>query len=480
MSGYIEGVDREQSALFPERLEDWIDENNPVRVVDAFVDALDLAALGLARTPPGRMGRPKYRPSMLLKLYIYGYLNKVQSSRRLEREAGRNVEVMWLTARLAPDHKTIADFRKDNGKAIGKVCAQFVQLCRQIGLLTKARVAIDGSKFKAVNHRDNNFTAAKLKTRLAHLEASAARYLADLDRMDRQDRKEVELAKVEHLQDKLERIQQEVKRLEEIRRDLEASPDKQISLIDPDSRSMTSKGAGTGTVGYNVQSVVDTESHLIVTHEVTNIGSDRAQLTAMAQAAKDVFEVDTIDVVADRGYFSSKEILASHTAGITATIPKTNTSPNRKKGLYDKADFRYDAEEDVYRCPAGQKLTYRTTMKDDNGLMFRRYWFNRCLVCPLHALCTTGNERRVARWEHEHLLDDMQARLDKNPEAMRQRRSTVEHPFGTIKAWMGETHFQMKRLKNVSTEMALHVLAYNLTRVLNIIGVKALMRAIAA
>ena len=473
MSGYIEGADREQSALFPQRLEDWIDEDNPVRVIDAFVDALDLASLELDRTPPGRMGRPKYHPSMLLKLYIYGYLNKVQSSRRLEREAGRNVEVMWLAERLAPDHKTIADFRKDNGKAISKVCAQFVQLCRQLGLLTKASVAIDGSKFKAVNHRDNNFTAAKLKTRLAHLEAAAARYLADLDRMDRQDRKEVELARVEHLQDRLARIQQEVERLEGIQRDLDASPDKQISLIDPDSRSMTSRGQGTGTVGYNVQSVVDTQSHLIVTHEVTNIGSDRAQLTAMAQAAKDVLGVDKIDVVADRGYFSSKEVLASHKSGITTTIPKTRTSPNRKKGLYDKADFQYDVEKDVYRCPAGQKLTYRTTMRDDNGLMFRRYWFNRCPVCPLHALCTTGNERRVSRWEHEHLLDDMQARLDQNPEAMRARRSTVEHPFGTIKAWMGATHFQMKRLKNVSTEMALHVLAYNLTRV------KALIREIA-
>lgn len=479
MSGYIEGADREQSALFPERLEDWIDEGNPVRVIDVFVDALDLATLELDRTPPGRMGRPKYHPSMLMKLYIYGYLNKVQSSRRLEREAGRNVEVMWLTGRLAPDHKTIADFRKDNGKAIRKICAQFVQLCRQLGLLTKASVAIDGSKFKAVNHRDNNFTAAKLKTRLAHLEAAAGRYLADLDRMDRQDRKETELAKVEYLQDKLDRIQQEVKRLEDIQRDLENSSDTQISLTDPDSRSMTSQGAGTGTVGYNVQSVVDVENHLIITHDVTNIGSDRAQLTVMAQAAKDVLEVDKIDVVADRGYFSSIGILASHNSGITATMPKTNTSANRKKGFYVKADFQYDAEQDVYFCPAGQKLTYRMS-RDEKGVMTRRYWFNRCPVCPLYALCTTGKERRVSRWEHEHLLDDMQARLDQHPQKMRERRSTVEHPFGTIKAWMGATHFQMRRLKNVGTEMALHVLAYNLTRVLNIIGVKALMRGIAA
>ena len=365
MSGYIEGVDRDQSALFPERLDEWIDENNPVRVVDAFVDALDLTTLELNRTAPGRMGRPKYDPRVLLKLYIYGYLNKVQSSRRLEREAGRNVEVMWLMGRLAPDHKTIADFRKDNGKAISKVCAQFVQLCRQLGLLTKASIAIDGSKFKAVNHRDNNFTNAKLKTRLAHLEASAARYLEDLNRMDRQDRKEVELAKVEHLKDRLARIQQEVERLEGIQRDLNASPDAQISLTDPDSRSMASRGKGTGIVGYNVQSVVDIESDLIVTHEVTNIGSDRAQLTAMAQAAKDVLDVDKIDVVADRGYFSSKEILSSHAAGITATIPKINTSANHKKGLYIKADFQYDAETDVYICPVDSRAKCNVCIEAD-------------------------------------------------------------------------------------------------------------------
>ena len=258
MSGYIDGLDREQSTLFPERLEDWISEDNPVRAMDVFVDALDLAELGFERSAPGKMGRPCYHPAVLLKLYIYGYLNRVQSSRRLEREAGRNVEVMWLTGRLAPDHKTIADFRKDNGAAIRKVCAQFVALCREIGLLAKTNsVAIDGSKFKAVNNRDRNFTPNKLKHRIEHLEKSAAQYLDGLDRMDRQGRKETELVRVEHLQGKLERIREEVKRLEAIGRELEASPDTQISLSDPDSRSMASKGAGTATVGYNVQSVVD-------------------------------------------------------------------------------------------------------------------------------------------------------------------------------------------------------------------------------
>lgn len=480
MSGYIEGFDREQSTLFPERLEDWIDENNPVRAVDAFVGLLDLTDLGFDRTTVGRMGRPKYHPSVLLKLYIYGYLNRVQSSRRLEREAGRNVEVMWLTGRLAPDHKTIANFRKDNGKAIRKVCARFVALCREMGLLAKtSSVAIDGSKFKAVNHRDRNFTAGKLKRRLEHLEKSAARYLEDLDRMDRQDRKETELARVGHLQDKLNRIREEVKRLEEIGRELEASEDTQISLTDPDSRSMTSKGAGTGTVGYTMQSAVDPEHHLIVAHEVTNIGIDREQLSHMAQAAKDALKVDTLDVVADRGYFSGKEVLACTQIGVTATMPKPVTSPNRKKGLFIKDDFRYNADEDVYLCPAGQKLTYRYS-SEEKGLILRRYWYSGCPDCPLYAKCTNSKERRVIRWEHEHVLEDMQTRLDRNPEAMQMRRSTVEHPFGTIKNWMGATHFQMKRLGNVATEMALHVLAYNLTRVMNIIGMKALMRAIAA
>lgn len=480
MSGFIKGVDRDQSTLFPERLEDWIDENNPVRAVDAFVDVLDLTELGFERTTAGRMGRPKYHPSVLLKLYIYGYLNRVQSSRRLEREAGRNVEVMWLTGRLAPDHKTIADFRKDNGKAIRKVCARFVALCREIGLLAKtSSVAIDGSKFKAINHRDRNFTAGKLKRRIEHLEKSAARYLEDLDRMDQQDRKETELARVEHLQDKLERIREEVKRLEEIGRELEASEDTQISLTDPDSRSMTSKGAGTGTVGYNVQSAVDPEHHLIVAHEVTNVGSDREQLSHMAKAAKDALGVDTLNVVADRGYFSGKQVMACTQIGVAATMPKPVTSPNRKKGRFIKEDFRYNAEEDVYLCPAKQKLTYRYS-SEEKGMTLRRYFYTGCPDCPLYAKCTTGKERRITRWEHEHLLEDMQARLDENPEAMQMRRSTVEHPFGTIKDRMGTTHFQMKRLGNVATEMALHVLTYNMTRVMNILGVTALMQAIAA
>lgn len=479
MSGYFEGVDRAQVALFPERLEDWIVEDHPVRVIDAFVDALDLSTAGFQRTAPAQTGRPGYHPSVLLKLFIYGYMNRIGSSRRLEREAGRNVEVMWLTGRLVPDHKTIADFRKDNGPAIRKTCARFVELCRQIGVLAAGTVAIDGSKMKGVNHRDRNFTSGKVKLRIEHLERSASRYLEEMERTDRQEQCQATLRKVDRLKEKLDRVRQEVRRLEGIARRLKDTPDGQISLTDPDARSMATYGKGTGLVGYNVQTAVDAETHLIVAHEVTNVVHDRAQLAPMAKAAKAVLNVEELDVVADRGYFSSIELLACDEAGITPTVPRPETSGNRKKGMFVKADFFYDAATDTYTCPAGRTLTYRYT-REENGLMHRRYWQNDCQFCRLRTRCTTGKERRITRWEHEHLIEAIYARMDENPELMRIRRCTVEHPFGTIKAWMGATHFQMRRLRNVSTEMALHVLAYNIKRVINMIGAGSLLKAIAA
>jgi transposase len=479
MARFIEGISRSQGSLFPERLEDFICDDNPVRVIDAFVEQLDLIGLGFGRCEPEATGRPGYHPSVLLKLYIYGYLNRVQSSRRLEREAGRNVEVMWLTGRLAPDHKTIADFRKDNGRAIRKVCSQFVQLCRQLGLLATASVAIDGSKFKAVNNRDRNFTAAKMQRRIAQIEDSVARYLQQLDTADRQEPSEALVAKSERLREKIARLKQEMARLEGLRARMLVTPDRQISLTDPDARSMATSGRGSGVVGYNVQASVDTDHHLIVAHEVTNVGSDRAQLSAMAKQTKAVLAVDELDVVADRGYFSSLEILACDRADITVTLPKPVTSGIKAKGRFGKHDFRYVVADDVYICPAGERLTYRYTTEED-GLVLRRYWTNECQTCAIKDTCTTGKERRIARWEHEHLVEAVQRRLDENPDKMRQRRETVEHPFGTIKMWMGATHFLMKRLKNVRTEMALNVLAYNLTRVMNIIGIRPLMAAIRA
>jgi transposase len=479
MKRFVEGTDRGQTTLFPDCLEDWIGEDNPVRVIDVFVDGLDLAVLRFDGVDPEATGRPSYHPSVLLKLYIYGYLYRVQSSRRLEREASRNVEVMWLTGRLVPDHKTIADFRKDNGPAIRKVCAQFVALCRKLGLLTKPSVAIDGSKFKAVNNRDKNFTRAKMERRLEQIEESVARYLSQLDTADRQEPSEALAVKTAHLKDKLAKLADELQRLQAIERAMLASPDQQISLTDPDSRSMATSGRGSGVVGYNVQVAVDTEHHLIVTHEVTNTGSDRSQLANIATQAKAVLGADHLDAVADRGYFNSPEILACEQANIAVTLPKPMTSGAKSEGRFGKQDFVYLSSEDVYRCPAGEKLTYRFSREED-GKTVRRYWTTACSRCPLKSQCTPGPQRRITRWEHEHVLEVVQQRLDKNPDAMRTRRETVEHPFGTLKMRMGATHFLMKRLPKVATEMALHVLAYNLTRVMNIFGVKPLLAAIRA
>ena len=479
MRRFVEGADRGQSTLFPEYLEDWIDEDNSVRVVDVFVDELDLAELRFGGVDPEATGRPSYHPSVLLKLYIYGYLNRVQSSRRLEREALRNIELMWLLGRLAPDHKTIADFRKDNGLAIRQVCVRFVALCRTMGLLTAASVAIDGSKFKAVNNRDRNFTRAKMERRMAQIEESVARYLQQLDTADRQEPSEALKAKTDRLKEKIEKLKEQMQHLEKLRVQMLAAPDQQISLTDPDARSMATSGRGSGVVGYNVQVAVDTKHHLIVTHEVTNVGSDRSQLSSVAKQAKATLGVEKIDAVADRGYFSSEEILACENAGITVTLPKPMTSGLIARGRFGKQDFRYVADEDVYICPAGERLPYRYTNEED-GLLLRRYWTNACQNCPIKQTCTSGKERRITRWEHEHVLEAVQRRLDEHPEKMRQRRETVEHPFGTLKARMGATHFLMKTLPRVATEMALHVLAYNLTRVMNIIGVRPLLTAMRA
>ena len=476
MRRFVEGLDRSQSTLFPECLQDWIAEDNPARVIDVFVDELDLGDIGFSGVDPEVTGRPSYHPSVLLKLYIYGYLNRVQSSRRLEREALRNVEMMWLLGRLAPDHKTIADFRKDNGPAIKKVCARFVELCRQMGLLTKASVAIDGSKFKAVNTRDKNFTKGKVERRRQQLEDSVARYLAQLDTADLQDPSEALAAKTAHLKDKLAKLASEMQKLEAYEKAMMASPDQQISLTDPDCRSMATSGRGSGVVGYNVQVAVDTEHHLIIAHEVTNSGSDRAQLANMATQAKAVLGVDKLEAVADRGYYSGEEIKACEDAAIAVTLPKPVTSGMEAKGQFGKHDFVYLADDDAYRCPASEVLSYHSATVDD-GRAIRRYWTHACVTCPLKARCTKAKYRVISRWEHEYVMEAAQKRLDENPQAMRQRRETVEHPFGTLKMRMGATHFLMKTLPRVASEMALHVLAYNMTRAMSIMGVRPLMAA---
>jgi transposase len=372
MAGFIEGTDRGQSTLFPECLEDWIDEENPVRVIDVFVDELDPGGLGFGRAVAEATGGPGYHPAVLLKLYLYGYLNRVQSSRRLEREAGRNIEVMWLTNRLAPDHKTIADFRKDNGPAIRKVCAQFVALCRAIGLLAAASVAVDGAKFKAVNNRDRNFTRAKMQRRMAQIANSVARYLEQLDSVDRQEPSPARSLKTTRLSEKIAKLREEMQRLQALEAEILASPDRQISLSDPDARSMATSGRGSGVVGDNVQAAVDTEHHLIVSHEVINVGNDRAQLASISKPAKTVLRTEALDVVADRGYFDSAEILACERAGIAVTLPKPLTFGAKAEDRFGKQDVRYLADEDVYICPADQRLSYRYT-NEEKGRTLRRY-----------------------------------------------------------------------------------------------------------
>ena len=378
-----------------------------------------------------------------------------------------------------PDHKTIADFRMDNGRAIRKVCARVVELCREMGLLAKASVAIDGSKFKAVNNRDRNCTRVKMERRRAQIEESVARYLSQLDTADRQEPSEALAAKTTRLKEKLARLDKEMQRLKAIETQMLASPDQQFSLTDPDSRSMATSGRGSGVVGDNVQVAVDTAHHLIVTHEVTNVGSDRSQLARVAKETTATLQSDTLDAVADRGYFNGEEILACDQAGITVTLPKPMTSGAKSEGRFGKQDFRYVAGEDVYICPAGERLKYYYT-NVENGLTLRRSWTNACRTCAIKSRCTTGEQRRITRWEHEPVLEAVQRRLDENPAAMRRRRETVEHPFGTIKARMGATHFLMRTLPHVATEMALHVLAYNLTRIMNIVGIGPLIAAIRA
>jgi transposase len=476
---FVEGQDRAQLMLLPECLDDFVGEDNPVRVVDAFIEELDLALLGFAGVVPEATGRPAYHPSTLLKIYLYGYLNQVQSSRRLEREAHRNIELMWLVGRLAPDFKTIADFRKDNGAAIRAVCGQFVELCRRLKLFTHAVVAIDGSKFKAVNNRDKNCTVAKVTGRMEQVNASIARYLRALDRADREEG-DVAEAKSVRLKEKIAGLRRQMHALKMMEQAVQDAPDQQVSLTDPDARSMATSGKGTATVGYNVQIAVDAEHHLIVAHEVINQGYDRHQLAPMAFKAQQATGCEQITAVADRGYFNGDQVLARENTGVLPCVPKTLTSGNAKRGLFTGQDFIYDAEKDHYTCPAGEHLTRGFVRSDRRGDVDHYRHLTACFTCPLKPKCTLDKVKRIKRWQHEGVLDAMQARLDRMPDAMGVRRQTVEHPFGTFKSWMGATHFLTRTLKRIRTEMSLHVLAYNMKRVIAIIGVGPLLQTIRA
>lgn len=481
MAQFIEGISRDQVALLPESLDDYVAEENPARVVDAFIEMLDLGELGF-HPEPEATGRPGYHPGVMLRIYLYGYLNQVQSSRRLERECGRNLELIWLTGRLKPDFKTIADFRKNNGPAIRKVCQQFVALCRNIKLLDSDVVAIDGSRFKAVNSKAKSYTRGKLKQKLGEIDEAIERYLMELDRADEALAKTgstVPKSQIVRASRKLAHLQKEAGRYRSIEERMDATGETQVSLSDPDAKSMTTTPRMPKVIGYNVQTAVEAKHHLIVAHEVTTFGYDRDALSSMAIAAREAMGADKIEAIADKGYFKSEEILACETAGITPTVSKPLTSGASAKGRFDRADFAYNADKDVYVCPAGEHLIYRSTSELD-GKVQRLYYSSFCAGCAIKDKCTPSKERRIRRWEYEDVLERMQQRIDDDPSKLALRSMTVEHPYGTIKAWMGNTHFKMRRLKNVATEMALHVLAYNMTRVMNIIGIAALISAMRA
>ena len=476
--GHIQGQARDQITLFPESIDDYITPDNPVRVIDAFIDGLGIEALGFTHATPADTGRPPYDPGDLLKLYVYGYLNRVRSSRLLERESARNVEVMWLLGRLTPDFKTIADFRKDNGKAIQQTCRDFILLCKQLGLFAGELIAIDGSKFKAVNSRERNVTQARLKRHLKDIDQQIAHYLKELDENDQAD-EQPGPPSADDIRQVIETLRAKRGQHQAVLEELTSRDKKQLSLTDPDARCMTTRSQHTAVIGYNVQTAVDAKHKLICAFTVTNESPDTGQLSGMAKQAKAVLGVETLDVITDKGYYCAPEIKACIDAGITPYIPKFATTNSSKRGLFGKQHFRYDPGEDCYWCPAGEKLKRRYPVTK-NGLPAIVYETKACTTCTLRPRCTrtVKRPRRLTRWVHEELLDQMDARVKARPEIMRKRRGLVEHPFGTIKRAMQQGEFLMKRLPKVRTEMSLTVLAYNLKRALNILGARAIIEAV--
>jgi len=401
--GYIEGEDRKQSVLFPEVLEDYISEENAVRFIDVFIEELDLSELGFVKAIAKETGRPPYDPGDLLRLYVYGYLNRTRSSRQLEREAGRNVELMWLVRKLRPDFKTIADFRKDNAPAIKKVCREFTLWCKRLELFGGELVAIDGSKFRAVNSSKRNFTEKKLRRMLREIDGKIDQYLKALDRQDQQGEEQRGLSP-EQLKKKIEQYQQRRAQYQQWQSDLEGGAQSQISLTDSESRSMR---VGHGVeVSYNVQIVVDHKHKLVLEHEVTNEVTDQGQLSPMAKKAQEILGVQTLEVVTDRGYYNGEEVKACEQSGMTVYVPKPNNSSNLKRGLFTKEDFIYEPQKDCYRCPAGKELSYRFDSVEQ-GRPVHSYEIYGCNSCELKSKCSINKRgrRRITRWADEAIID---------------------------------------------------------------------------
>lgn len=473
---HIQGISRAQPLLLPSCVDDYVGPDNVVRFIDAFVESLDLVAAGFDRAFPNATGRPGYDPSDLLKLYIYGYLNRVRSSRRLEAETHRNLEVIWLMRQLQPDFKTIADFRRENKTSFRKIFREFVVMCRSLDLFGTELIAVDGTRLKAVNSGQRNFTKAKLAKAMAESDERLARYLKQLDDADKDDT--TPPARVDNLEEKISAIKERRARLEAHRAELQASGEDQISLTDPDARAMQSSSRI--GVGYNIQIAVDTKHKLIAEQQVHNNVSDLGLLSETANAARANLGVDHIDVVADRGYYKIEDIEACEAAGVTPYVPKPLRGSSVKNGFFTKEQFHYDADADNLICPGGQKLEpkYNSKIRDNDAMTY----VNRkaCKTCDLRVRCTNAAFRKVTRYANEAILDRMAERLTARPEVMDQRRESVEHPFGSIKQWMGQRDFLTRRIENVRGEFSLTALAYNIRRALTLVGVAGLMRAIHA
>jgi transposase len=469
------GLDRSQTLMFPERLEDYVGAENPVRFLDAFVGQLDLGALGFAKAQVAATGRPPYDPAALLKLYLYGYLHRIRSSRLLEAECQRNVEVIWLLGKLAPDFKTIADFRKDNLKPLRAVSRQFTVLCQKLKLFGGQLLAIDGSKFGAVNARDQNFNAAKLEELIGRADARLAEYLQALDRADAAEPTMEALDQAE-LAAKIAALREKQEWHKELLAQLQDGEEKQVSVTDPDTRKMpTAHGM---IVGYNAQVAVDAKHKLIAADDVTNQVADYQQLANVALAAKANLEIKQAEVVADAGYYNAAEVDRCVEAGITPMIPKADTSANSARGLYGKSRFRYDEKKDVYVCPAGAELTHRFNTYE-LGRELRYYRASGCKTCALKKQCTRNKANRtITREANEGLMEAMAARMKAQPWKFKLRKTLAEHPFGTIKRWFGYTHFLLKGLEKVRCEWSLTTLAYNLKRVLNLVSFEKMMQAV--
>jgi transposase len=472
---HISGHDRSQTLLLPEVVDDYVGADNPVRFIDAFVDQLNLATAGFARVMPKATGRPGYAPADLLKLYIYGYLNRVRSSRRLEAETHRNIEVIWLLRHLKPDFKTIADFRRDNRAAFRPIFREFVLLCRQLDLFGRELLAVDGTRIKAVNNKDRNFTRAALQQFISKADERLADYLRRMDEGDVEEGGTGGGSRTQNLAEKIEAIRNKRDRLRSLLADLDRMGASQISLTDPDSRAMAAH-TKVG-VGYNVQVAVDAKHKMIVEQAVTNQVVDMGLLRQTAEPARAILDVERIDVVADRGYFKIEDIEACEKAGLTPYVPKPQRGSAVRVGFFRKDEFRYDPARDVFVCPAGETLSphHQGRLRDLKKIDYSNP--AACPVCPLQSRCTTGR-RRVSRLENEAVLDRMAARLKARPDILARRRETVEHPFGSIKQWMNQGAFLMRGLDNVRAEFSLTALVYNLRRAINILGVDAMMAAV--